>query len=125
MKKVYVVDLTKEEKSELLKLVGKGEVRARKMNRAHILLLAEEDRTDKKTPRRYTPQPLHSRADAQALGRRRVGARPQRVAASRGQAQAYGQAGSVCGGFSLLPSSRGQEALEHADARRQTTSSSK
>jgi hypothetical protein len=48
MKKVYVVDLTKEEKSELLKLVGKGEVRARKMNRAHILLLAEEDRTDKK-----------------------------------------------------------------------------
>jgi transposase len=47
VKKVYVVDLTKEEKSELLKLVGKGEVRARKMNRAHILLLAEEDRTDK------------------------------------------------------------------------------
>ena len=29
VKKVYVVDLTKEEKSELLKLVGKGEVRAR------------------------------------------------------------------------------------------------
>src|SRR5829696_4421448 len=47
VKKVYVVDLTKEEKSELLKLVGKGEVRARKMNRAHILLLADEDRTDK------------------------------------------------------------------------------
>ena len=47
MKKVYVVDLTKEERSELLKLVGKGEVRARKMNRAHILLLADEDRTDK------------------------------------------------------------------------------
>jgi transposase len=47
VKKVYVVDLTKEEKSELLKLVGKGEARARKMNRAHILLLADEDRTDK------------------------------------------------------------------------------
>ena len=47
MKKVYVVDLTMEERSELLKLVGKGEVRARKMNRAHILLLADEDRTDK------------------------------------------------------------------------------
>ena len=47
VKKVYVVDLTKEEKAELLKLVGKGEVRARKMNRAHILLLADEDRTDK------------------------------------------------------------------------------
>jgi hypothetical protein len=35
MKKVYVVVLTKEEKTELLKLVGKGEARARKMNRAH------------------------------------------------------------------------------------------
>ena len=47
MTKVYVVDLTKEEKAELLKLVGKGEERVRKMNRAHILLLAEEGRTDK------------------------------------------------------------------------------
>jgi transposase len=47
MKKVYVVDLTKEEKAELLDLVGKGEARARKMNRAHILLLADEGRTDK------------------------------------------------------------------------------
>lgn len=47
MKKVYVVDLTKEEKAELLELVGKGEARARKMNRAHILLLADEARTDK------------------------------------------------------------------------------
>jgi hypothetical protein len=47
MKKVYVVDLTKEEKFELLDLVGKGEARARKMNRAHILLLANEGRTDK------------------------------------------------------------------------------
>jgi transposase len=46
MKKVYVVDLTKGERSELLKLVGKGEARARKMNRVHILLLADEDRTD-------------------------------------------------------------------------------
>src|SRR5215212_7924284 len=47
MKKVYVVDLTKGEKTELLKLVGKGQARARKMNRAHILLLADEGRTDK------------------------------------------------------------------------------
>jgi transposase len=47
MKKVHVVDLTKEEKAELLELVGKGEARARKMNRAHILLLANEGRTDK------------------------------------------------------------------------------
>jgi transposase len=47
MKKVYVVDLTKEERAELLGLVGKGKVRARKMNRAHVLLLANEGRTDK------------------------------------------------------------------------------
>ena len=47
MKKVYVVDLTKEEKAELLELVRKGEARVRKMNRAHILLLADECRTDK------------------------------------------------------------------------------
>lgn len=47
MKKVYVVDLAEEEQTELLDLVGKGEVRARKLNRAHILLLAKEGRTDK------------------------------------------------------------------------------
>ena len=47
VKKVYVVDLTREEKTELLELVSKGEARARTMNRAHILLLAEEGRTDK------------------------------------------------------------------------------
>ena len=64
VKKVYVVDLTKEEKSELLKLVGKGEVRARKMNRAHILLLADEDRTDKNIAKA-----LHTRASPQSSGR--------------------------------------------------------
>jgi transposase len=47
MKKLYVVDLMKEEKAELLELVRKGEARVRKMNRAHILLLADEGRTDK------------------------------------------------------------------------------
>src|SRR3982750_4213415 len=47
MKKVYVVDLTKKKQAELLELVGKGEVRARKMNRAHVLLLANEGRIDK------------------------------------------------------------------------------
>ena len=47
MKKGYVVDLTKEEQAELLELVGKGEARARKMNRAHVLLLANEGRIDK------------------------------------------------------------------------------
>ena len=66
MKKVYVVDLTKEEKSELLKLVGKGEVRARKMNRAHILLLADEGRTDK-----HIAQALHTSPSTAERTRRR------------------------------------------------------
>jgi hypothetical protein len=64
MKKVYVADLTKGEKSELLKLVGKGEARARKMNRAHILLLADEGRTDKDIAKA-----LHTLAPPQSSGR--------------------------------------------------------
>jgi transposase len=49
MKKVYVVDLTDEEREELEELLSKGELRARKANRAHILLLADkkEGWTDK------------------------------------------------------------------------------
>lgn len=47
MKKLYIVDLTKEEKTELSKLISKGELRARKLNRAHILLSANKGRTDK------------------------------------------------------------------------------
>ena len=66
MKKVYVVDLTKEERSELLKLVGKGEVRARKLNRAHVLLLADEGRTDKDIA-----QALHTSLSTVERSRRR------------------------------------------------------
>ena len=47
MKKVFIVDLTREEKTELSKLISKGELRARTLNRAHILLSANEGRTDK------------------------------------------------------------------------------
>ncbi len=46
MKKVYVVDLTPEERDELLALLKGGEARVRKTNRARILLLADEARTD-------------------------------------------------------------------------------
>ncbi len=47
MKKVYVVDLTPEERDELLALLKGGEARVRKTNRARILLLlADEGRTD-------------------------------------------------------------------------------
>src|SRR5215216_7602937 len=66
VKKVYVVDLTKEEKSELLKLVGRGEARARKMNRTHILLLADEGRADK-----HIAQALHTSPSTVERTRRR------------------------------------------------------
>jgi transposase len=47
MRKVYVVDLSEEEKAKLKSLTKKGETSARKLNRAHVLLLANEGETDK------------------------------------------------------------------------------
>lgn len=44
--KVYVVDLTEEERAVLLELIGRGNPPARKVRRAHILLLADEGKTD-------------------------------------------------------------------------------
>ncbi len=45
-KKIYVVDLTQDERTELLKLIKSGKHSARKLNRARILLLADKDKTD-------------------------------------------------------------------------------
>ena len=45
-KKIYIVDLTKEERTYLLDLIKSGEHSARKLNRARILLLADEGKTD-------------------------------------------------------------------------------
>jgi transposase len=46
-KKVYIVDLEEEERTRLLDLIQKGEHSARKLNRARILLLADEGKTDR------------------------------------------------------------------------------
>lgn len=46
MKKLYVVDSGKEEKEQLEELTGKGQSAARKIKRAHILLLANEGLKD-------------------------------------------------------------------------------
>jgi len=46
MGKVYVVDLSDEEKARLLELTKKGKSSARKLKRAHILLMANEGATD-------------------------------------------------------------------------------
>jgi len=44
--KLYVVDLDDDERAQLLELVKKGKISARKLNRAHILLRADEGATD-------------------------------------------------------------------------------
>lgn len=44
--KLYKVDLSQEERAELLELIGKGKPAARKVNRARILLKADEGMND-------------------------------------------------------------------------------
>jgi transposase len=46
-RKIYIVDLTKEERTYLLDFIKSGTDSARKLNRARILLLADEGKTDK------------------------------------------------------------------------------
>lgn len=46
MAKIYIVDLSAEEKEQLLKLTSRGQASARKMKRAQILLLADEGKKD-------------------------------------------------------------------------------
>ena len=46
MRKVYRVDLADDERQSLLELVKKGKLSARKLGRAHLLLLAAEGRVD-------------------------------------------------------------------------------
>jgi len=47
MAKIYHVDLTEEEREQVLKLIRTGKSSARKVNRARILLLAEEGKLDR------------------------------------------------------------------------------
>lgn len=49
--KIYVVDLTAEEREGLLKLIRQGEGKARKLNRARILLKADEGLSDEQLAR--------------------------------------------------------------------------
>jgi transposase len=46
-KKIYIVDLTQEERTYLLEFITSGKQTGRKFNRARILLLADEGKTDK------------------------------------------------------------------------------
>ncbi len=45
--KIYIVNLKEDEKNTLLQLTCKGQLSARKFKRAHILLLANENKTDR------------------------------------------------------------------------------
>ena len=56
--KKWVVDLSEEERSELLELIRKGKAAARRLTRAHILLLADERRTDDEIAARAAYQSL-------------------------------------------------------------------
>ena len=47
MAKKYIVELTADEKKQLLDLTRRGKTSARKLKRAQILLLASEGKTDK------------------------------------------------------------------------------
>ena len=47
-KKIYIVDLTEEEREYLLDFIKSGKHSARKLNRARILLLADEGKADSK-----------------------------------------------------------------------------
>lgn len=46
MAKIYIVDLSAEEKEQIHKLTSRGQVSARKLKRAQILLLADEGKKD-------------------------------------------------------------------------------
>lgn len=46
MLKKYIVTLTADERTQLLELIKKGSLAARKLTRAHILLCADEGQTD-------------------------------------------------------------------------------
>jgi len=46
MAKRYIVKLTEEERATLLDVIKKGKAPARKITRAHILLQADEEKTD-------------------------------------------------------------------------------
>ena len=45
-KKIYIVDLTDDERETLKEMIRSGTHSARKLNRARILLLADKDKTD-------------------------------------------------------------------------------
>lgn len=51
MAKKYVVELTPEERAELRALLQGGKARVRRLNRARVLLLADEGRTDEEIAR--------------------------------------------------------------------------
>ena len=78
-KKIYIVDLTEEERTSLLDLIKSGEHSARKLNRARILLLANEGETDEKIAQvLHTSVPTVQRTRQQFVERNLEGALNER-----------------------------------------------
>jgi len=65
-KKIYIVDLTGEERAYLLDFIKSGEKSARKLSRARILLLADENKSD-----REIAEVLHTGASTVQRSRQR------------------------------------------------------
>ena len=72
MAKIYIVDLSAEEKEQLLELTSRGQAPARKMKRAQILLLANEGKKDE-----TIAEVLHRDMPARCLEERPANGQPQ------------------------------------------------
>src|SRR5215211_7932336 len=73
--KKYVVDLSKEERKQLEAITTKGESKARRLRRAHILLLADEGLLALEQHRRERCQTCQQRGERARRGRRPVAER--------------------------------------------------
>src|SRR5512134_1198541 len=85
MNKRYIVDLTADERANLLALLGKGVAPARKLPHFAIGRRGRDRRRDRRCSARASG---HGRAHKAALRRRRAGAGAERAAASGRTAQA-------------------------------------
>jgi transposase len=97
MVKIYIVDLTAEEKEELLELTRRGQARVRKLKRAQILLLASQGKKDEtiaemlhvgratveRTRKRFVLEGLHAALNERPRpgGQRKLGPKGEAVLA--------------------------------------------
>ena len=116
MKKKYVVDLSKEEKEQLEQLTSKGHSAARKIRRAHILLLADEGLKDKEIAKALnaavtTVERVRKRFVEEGLGAA-LSERPRIGGALRRRLDGKGEAYLVALACSEPPEGRGRWTMQ-------------